>query len=256
MRLVPALEVDDCLHQTWQEAVERQITVDDLPLAQLVRQPVERGFTVPGSRHVEPLCNAARAEVGRIVRRQQQIDGRATITAERLAEDLYKLRIVLQNTTLVADAVLADRDELLLGTCISTHAILRVAGGQFVSLLEPPDRYHSAVAACRNVGLWPVLVGEPGRCDQMLASPIILYDYPQVAPESSGDWCDGAEIDEMLALRVMTLTGEEKRAMRDVDARAREILERTESLGPDALEKLHGTLRSLRRCDHPTPAKS
>jgi hydrogenase maturation protease len=92
-----------------------------------------------------------------------------------------------------------------------------------------------------------VLAGEIGQRDRMLASPIILYDYPQVAPESSGDWCDGAEIDEMLMLRVLTLTADEKRAMRDVDRRAREILERTEALSEDQMLKLHGAFRGLER---------
>ena len=44
----------------------------------------------------------------------------------------------------------------------------------------------------------------------MLSSPIILYDYPQMAPESPGDFFDGTEIDEILTLRILTLTDEEK----------------------------------------------
>jgi hydrogenase maturation protease len=160
---------------------------------------------------------------------------------------LFKLRVVIANTTPLAEPAAASRDDLLLSAFISTHAILRVEGGEFISLLEPPDALRSAAAACRNVGAWPVLAGEPGQRDRLLASPIILYDYPQVAPESSGDWCDGAEIDEMLALRVMTLTGDEKRAMRDVDRRAREILERAESLTEDQMLKLHGAFRGLER---------
>jgi len=79
-----------------------------------------------------------------------------------------------------------------------------------------------------------------------LSSPIILYDYPQIAPESSGDLFDGTEIDEILSLRIMTLTDEEKREMRESDVRARQILERTESLPVDQLMKLHGVLRGLR----------
>ena len=54
----------------------------------------------------------------------------------------------------------------------------------------------------------------------MLCSPIILYDYPQSAPESEGDFFDGTEMDEMLTLRVLTLTDAEKQEMRAGDARA------------------------------------
>ena len=56
----------------------------------------------------------------------------------------------------------------------------------------------------------------------MLSSPIILYDYPQIAPESPGDLFDGAEIDEILSLRILTLTDDEKSAMRRSDERARQ----------------------------------
>ena len=80
----------------------------------------------------------------------------------------------------------------------------------------------------------------------MLSSPIILYDYPQIAPESPGDLFDGAEIDEILTLRILTMTDEEKREMRKTDERARKMLERTESLPMEHLMKLHGTLRDLR----------
>ena len=106
--------------------------------------------------------------------------------------------------------------------------------------------FRDAAAGCHNVGTWPVLVGEAGERDCMLSSPIILYDYPEIAPESPGDLFDGTEIDEILTLRIMTLTEEEKRAMRGVDERARQILERTETLPVEQLMKMHGAMRSLR----------
>ena len=80
----------------------------------------------------------------------------------------------------------------------------------------------------------------------MLCSPIILYDYPQVARESLGDFFDGTEMDEMLALRVLTLTDEEKREMAQTDDRALRILERTESMSGEYLSKLHGAIRGMR----------
>jgi hypothetical protein len=87
----------------------------------------------------------------------------------------------------------------------------------------------------------------------MLASPIILYDYPQIAPESPGDLFDGTEIDEILALRIMTMTEDEKREMRMTDDRARKILERTEALPVEHFAKLHGTLRELHSLKEDTP---
>ena len=108
-----------------------------------------------------------------------------------------------------------------------------------------PSDLKNLAASCENVGAWPVLVGAVGQRDTMLASPIILYDYPQIAPESPGDLFDGTEIDEILALRIMTMTEDEKREMRMTDDRARKILERTEALPVQHLAKLHGTLREL-----------
>ncbi len=114
--------------------------------------------------------------------------------------------------------------------------------------MDPPAGLREAVAQCKNVGTWPVLVGDPGQRDAMLSSPIILYDYPQIAPESPGSLFDGTEIDEILTLRILTLSDEEKIEMAGTDERARQILERTDSLPPEQLMKMHGALRSL----HPT----
>jgi hypothetical protein len=82
--------------------------------------------------------------------------------------------------------------------------------------------------------------------DVVLSSPIILYDYPQIAPESAGDLCDSLEIDEILTLRTMTLTDEEKREARATDPRAREIIDRSDSMPQEMLDRLHGAIRYMR----------
>ncbi len=79
----------------------------------------------------------------------------------------------------------------------------------------------------------------------MLSSPIILYDYPQIAQESAGDLFDGGEIDEILTLRIMTLTDDEKREMRGTDERARKMLERTENMPDEQLLKMHGAMKGV-----------
>jgi hydrogenase maturation protease len=79
----------------------------------------------------------------------------------------------------------------------------------------------------------------------MLSSPIILYDHPQIAPESAGNLFDSTEIDEILSLRILTLTEDEKREMRQSDDRTRGILERTENMPEEQFMKLHGILRGL-----------
>jgi hypothetical protein len=90
--------------------------------------------------------------------------------------------------------------------------------------------------------LWPVLVDDERT---MLASPIILYDYPRVAPESPGLLFDSSEIDQLLILNTLTLSDAEKAEVRATDPRAREILDRAESLSAEDFARLHGTIREL-----------
>jgi hypothetical protein len=132
---------------------------------------------------------------------------------------------------------------MLQRSLVGAHLLLAVDGGSFVSMLEP-EEHAAAVAGCRNRHVWPVLVGDRVRRNLMLASPIVLYDYPAVAKESPGDLCDAAEIDEILSLRILTMTEEEKREARATDPRARQILDRVEALNPEAFAALHGTMRS------------
>lgn len=115
--------------------------------------------------------------------------------------------------------------------------------GEFLSLLDFPDGLADLVTQCKNFGTWPVLVGD--NADMMLSSPIILYDHPQIAPESAGNLFDSTEIDEILSLRILTLSDEEKREIRESDDRARAILERTENMPQEQMMKLHGVLRGL-----------
>ncbi len=164
----------------------------------------------------------------------------AGMTAEPAGEGLLRVRVRVRNETPDAAWDITRRSML------STHTILTVRGGAFVSLIDPPDAYREAAAACRNVGTWPVLAGSEGQRDTMLSSPIILYDYPRVAPESPGDWFDGAEIEELLALRTLTLSDAEKAEIRAGGPRARAVLERAEALPAEQLMKLHGAVRELR----------
>jgi hypothetical protein len=106
------------------------------------------------------------------------------------------------------------------------------------------DGLRLQAEACRCDGLWPFLVGRPGDRTTMLASPIVLYDHPQVAPESPGDFFDGCEIDQLLVLNILALSEEEKREIRAGDPRARAILERTEAMTPEAMLRLHGAWRA------------
>jgi len=220
----------------WQDAVERDFVVPEYTLEQLSWGTLSHGFVFPAKTEVGP---------DQVARCHESIEGFVDLSARRVDRDLFKVSLFARNTSHL-DSQAVGRDAALMRSLVSTHAILGVNGGEFVSLLEPPEGIHEAAASCENVGAWPVLVGDPGERDTMLASPIILYDYPQIAPESAGDLFDGTEIDEILSLRIMTLTNEEKREIRESDERARLILERTESMPEEQFMKLHGAVRGLR----------
>jgi hypothetical protein len=164
---------------------------------------------------------------------------------QRLGDDVLKLTLEISNTSaLSADP--GDRNSALLRSLLSAHTILNVSGGEFISLLDPPNDLRQAARTCNNIGNFPVLAGNDGERDMMLCSPIVLYDYPQIAPESAGDFYDATEMDEMLTLRVMTLTDAEKAEMRLADDHARNLLERTQANAREQLMRTHGTIRSMR----------
>jgi hypothetical protein len=242
--IVAQLEVDGAIHQSWEEAVEREIVASDLDLSKLSAAPKIVRWSSPAEELSEILRNADGQVAGVLIRHQRAIDAVVTIGAQPLDARVWKLHVEVHNLTPLA--LEASRSDAQQSALASAHVLLAAHWGQFISLLEPAEELAPYAAACKNVGAWPVLVGGPDERDLMLASPIILYDYPQVAPESDGDYFDGTEMDEMLALRVMTLTDEEKRAMRGVDHRARAILERTEALSQSSLIHLHGTIRELK----------
>jgi hydrogenase maturation protease len=248
-RPVRTLELDGRVYQSWQEAVERELTAPRHYLGELIARPQRHAFTFLPMRESEPLLDAGGRVAGMTMRSQEPIEGAIEISAEQLDESLFRLTTRLLNLTPARDAGRKSRDEALMQSLVSAHVILGLRDGEFISQFDPPDEFREASAGCHNEGTWPVLVGEEGERDMMLSSPIILYDYPQIAPESACDLFDGTEIDEILMLRILTLTEEEKREMRNTDERARQILERTETLPPEQLMKLHGALRGLRPSD-------
>jgi hypothetical protein len=171
----------------------------------------------------------------------RRVEGRIRIALEDLASGARRLAVEVENTTPFDGG--DDREAALPYSLVSAHLILGVDGGFFVSLLDPPPALAPAAAACRNEGVFPVLAGERGSHEAMLVSPIILYDWPELAPESPGDLFDATEIDEILSLRILTLTDDEKREAAEGEGRARQVIERTAALTPDELRNLHGAIR-------------
>jgi len=243
MGFVDELRVGDELYLSWDEAAEREIAVGRFKLSELLGAPKQVEIDIPGGSKEEPLVEPAGGVVGALVRSWRPLRGVVEVGADPLRDGASRVTVRITNTTPWGGE---DRESTLRQTFVSTHTTLEVQSGEFVSLIDPPEELREAVEGCENLKTWPVLVGEEGDRSTLLSSPIILYDYPQIAPESPGDLFDGTEIDQMLILNVLNLTDEEKEEMRASDPRGREILERCESLSPEELMRLNGTFRDIR----------
>ena len=236
--------VADCqLPRRWQEALPREVAVPQLKIGEL-ESPHRVKFHFPASKTTESLDEASS---GVINRTQHAIDGEIEIRASRQIDNQpsRKLSVVIRNLTPFPEANDRSRDDALMRSFVSTHTILEAQRGSFVSLLDPPAQYKAAASECTNMETYPVLVGDEGDRSCVLSSPIILYDYPQIASQSVGTLFDGTEIEEILTLRIMSLTDDEKREMRSADELARKLLERTESMSPEQMMNLHGVMKKV-----------
>ena len=217
---------------TWDEAVERELSFGPFDLADLA-QPRTMEVAVAQGRDTEDV------DGGRLIRTRAAISAELTIELEQ-DDGLNRVSVAVRNT----GAAAADKDTAIATSLIGTHVIAEVVGGEFVSLLEPPDTAAGPVSRLVQHRCFPVLAGRPGERDLMLISPIILYDHPEIAEQSEGALYDSTEIDEILTLRVMTMTDEEKAQARATDPRAAAIIDRCDSMSPEAMQQLHGILRN------------
>jgi hypothetical protein len=223
--------------QAWQEAKEQTFEIPETKLQSILSGETRFPFQFRSNWKLE----------GANVFRQEGIEGALQIHAEKLQDQIYKITLCILNETQTQTVEVHDRDEALMRSLVSTHSIITIQNGAFLSLLDPPAEFQPFAKSCNNIGNWPVLIGDEGEQNTILASPIILYDYPQIAGESPGDLFDSTEIDEILSLRILTLTDEEKAEMRQVDERARKLLERTEAIPAEQFMKMHGAVRGLKR---------
>jgi hydrogenase maturation protease len=240
---VPMLEVDGRQYVTWEEAVEREVVIGIPDLRRLEGEERREVFGFGAERETEFIRDAAGRIAGLLERRREALEGTVQFSATRMGEGLHRLSIRIVNHTPLQHPETLSRAEAQRYAFVSTHLLLSAPDACFISLTDPPPECAAAAAACRNEGAWPVLVGEAGQRDMMLASPIILSDYPQIAPESRGDLYDGTEIDEILSLRIVAMGDAERRECAAADERARTLLERTAAMNPDHWQSLHGAFR-------------
>jgi hydrogenase maturation protease len=242
---VERLEVDGRVHVPWQEAVEREIRPDRGSLGELAASPHLMPFGWIAETRTESLVDSSGVVAGVVGRRLDPLTGNVELSAVPVSRDgtLYRVRVRISNQSPMPHPERCTRDGVLGQSLVSTHTMLMVDGGAFLSATDPPAAWAREAAACQNIGTWPVLVGEAGQTNIVLSSPIVLSDYPSIAPESPGDLFDATEIDEILSLRILTLTDDERREAESVDERSQLLLERTHALAGEQLRSLHGVMR-------------
>ncbi len=238
---VPELRVDDDLLLSWDEAVERELTFS-LGLSELA-DGVTRSARAEGGVDVEEVEAAGGTGVGVVVRRRWPLAARLDARC-REVDGLLKLEVSVQNVC--PDGAVDTKDDATRRSFLGSHLVVEAHGTGFVSLLDPPESASAAALSCEQDRCWPVLSGLPGDTDLLLCLPIILYDYPEIAGESPGALFDATEIDEILTLRVLTMTDAEKAEARATDPLAREIIDRCDDMSPETLQQMHGALRSPR----------
>jgi hypothetical protein len=218
---------------SWDEAVEVELPFGSFYFAEPAG-PWTLPVTAPSGSDIEAV------EGGRLVRTRESVRAELTVGVERV-DGLNRVTVTVRNTAPCSDE--AGKDWAIARSLIGTHLIAEVIDGEFISLLDPPDRAAAAAANCHQHRCFPVLAGRAGETDLLLVSPIILYDHPEIAEQSEGALYDSTEIDEILTLRVMTMTDEEKAQARATDPLAAQIIDRCDAMSPEAMQRLHGVLR-------------
>ena len=232
------------VHSRFEEGVPRQVdatvALDDL-LAGEQTIPIE----LPASREVD----------GPFRRECWPLRGRVLVSAVDLPGPylVHRLRLDVVNDGVCPPG--APREEVLRTSLIAAHTVLAAEPGAWVSMTDPPRWAQPFVDECTIRAHLAGARGPADRSDLLLSSPIILHDHPQLAPESTINLFDGLENDEILTLRTLTLTDEEKAEARATDPRAAGIIDAVDAMPPEILERLHGAIRSLRPVGADSPAE-
>ncbi|WP_228791444.1 hypothetical protein [Nocardia puris] len=231
---VPELVIGETTWISWDETVERELVFGPVPIADAAFPVVAE----PG-RDVEELPGDAR-----IVRTRSEVTGELTLTVH--SEGSYqRVAVSLRNTGILPEPT--DKSTAAARSLLGAHVIAEIHDGAFMSLLDPEPAAAEAVTHCTQHRCFPVLAGPPGDHGVVLVSPIILYDHPEIAEQSKGPLFDSTEIDEILTLRVMTLTEDEKARARATDPLAAAVIDRCDSMTPEEMRALHGVLRDPER---------
>ncbi|HWA11057.1 MAG TPA: hypothetical protein VG838_16565 [Opitutaceae bacterium] len=199
-RLEAQFEAGGKIHQAWREARERRIEIAGA-IADRARSLTS--FSFAAMHTAEPVVDDDGRVPALILRANETISGTVELSCQRQGDDLFLVSVRIINRTVAPADSFSSDDDLVLRSLASTHTILHAEGADFISQASPPEELAAAAAECFNAGTWPVLVGDEaaGEHDTMLSSPILLSDYPQLAPENIREPHDGHRfadaVDEM-----------------------------------------------------------
>jgi hypothetical protein len=206
------------------KGIERRLELGPVKLADLAREPLGEQFsfsdgTAPG-----------------------ELRGRVAMRAELLGAELARVSLEIGNEGEIpgGDEAGAGRGEALKWSLLSTHPLLEVSRGRFISPLERDGEAGAAVEACEAVNTFPVLVGEDDAA--LLGATIVLPEHPELAPESLGNLFDNTEIEEALLLHVQVLSDGEREAIAEQDPAVKKMIDRAAATTPEQMETLHGRL--------------
>ena len=239
------MEIEGKTYQAGSPTIERKIQNNLLKINDLIATEKTIPFAFESFNEGEMIFNAEKEIVGKKTTTISMITGVVKIEAVPLPEidKSFRLTVTVTNTTPVANAERRTRDEVLLQSFLSTHIILQTHDAEFISHQETPAQWQAAMATCNNVNTWPILIDKNNST--LLSSPIILYDYPEINPVSSGDLFDSTEIEEALLLHVNLLSDEEKKRIGGNDEKLRAMLNKVGSLTPEDLIVYHSMMKDI-----------
>ncbi|MEO7294341.1 MAG: hypothetical protein ABIW34_14630 [Ginsengibacter sp.] len=231
-------EVDDVV-AGWQ-TIEREINSGNLLITELIKNRKEfpiRFDKMNEDRYVYDDSDNVKAKR---INSASEIKGNVIIEASTVEnmKNTFRIRVNITNTSSIVNADVIARDEALCQSFLSTHIILKSANGEFISGQNPAENFKQAIAQCKNTGTWPILVDESNTT--MLCSPIILYDHPQINPQSKGDLFDSTEIEEALMLHFAVMSDDEKNRIADSDEKLKAMLNKVGMVTPEEMIGLHG----------------
>jgi len=158
-------------------------------------------------------------------------EGNVVLASAPSQDGRWRVTCTIHNTVEVGDGL--DRGAALMRSLISTHIVVKVAGGRFLSPLDSEG--------CTSINSFPVLATPED--DAILGAAIVLPEHPRISEESRVNLFDNSEIEEALLLHVHALSDGERESMSEQDPVVREMIARALATTPEDMIRLHGGLK-------------